>query len=74
MHAYDLMTTDRGDSGHPDPGALEPSDAARRLTIETCVLFGTLLGPAVVVSDPDSDADRAHIDSDTDLGWRCHKR
>src|ERR1700739_2308414 len=26
----------------------------------TCVLFGTLLGPAVVLAAEDSDADRAH--------------
>ena len=28
--------------------------------VTTCVLFGTLLGPAVVLAAEDSDADRSH--------------
>jgi hypothetical protein len=68
MSVYDLTTTVRGGSGHENPAAFEPSGAPRRLIIRTCVLFGTLLGPAVVVTAPPSDAhrERIHIDTDKD--------
>jgi len=64
----DLTTTVRGGSGHENAGAFEPCGAPRRFTTQTCVLFGTLLGPAVVVTDQDTYADRErlHIDTDKD--------
>lgn len=50
------------------PAAFELSCAPQRLTVETSVLFGTLLGPAVVVTaqDPDADRERIHTDTDND--------
>lgn len=66
MRVYDLTTTVGGASGHQTPRAFEPSDAPPRLTIKTGVLFGTLLGPAVVVTAQHSDADRERIHIDTD--------
>jgi hypothetical protein len=51
MDVYDPTTTVRGESGPESAGALEPKP-----TIKTAVLFGTLLGPAVLVTDAGSVA------------------
>jgi hypothetical protein len=58
MSVHDPTAALRGESGHENHGAAEPSGAPRRFTLKTHVLFGTLLGPAVVVTAQDSDADR----------------
>jgi hypothetical protein len=50
MSVDDLTTTVRGGSGDESPAAFAPSGAPRRLAMRTSVLFGTLLGPAVVVT------------------------
>ena len=73
MGVYDLTTTVRGGSGHENAGAFEPCGAPRRFTTQTCVLFGTLLGPAVVVTAQDTYADRErlHIDTDKDGAVRA---
>lgn len=66
MGVYDLTTTVRSASGHENPGAFEPGGAPRPFAVETAVLFGTLLGPAVVVTTQDTDGGRERIHIDTD--------
>jgi hypothetical protein len=60
--SVDDLTTVRGGSGDEKRATFPPSGAPRRLAIRTSVLFGTLLGPAVVVSGErtQDDTQKAH--------------
>jgi hypothetical protein len=62
MSAHDLTITVRGGSAEEKPAAFAPSGTPRRLATSTSVLFGTLLGPALVVTGErtQSDTDKAH--------------